>query len=165
MSFPRHSSWVPGSLLLSLCLAGTVLAAKPGAPVNAAPAGAVDFAREIQPLLKARCFACHGGGQSQGGLRLDAREGALRGGDTGAAIKPGHAAESLLLQRVSGVDPKRVMPPSGPRLTAAEIQRLRGWIDAGAPWAGGQAAGARSQGGHWSFRPVNVPPLPAVKDR
>jgi mono/diheme cytochrome c family protein len=169
MPFPRLQSWVPGSLLVSLCVTGAVLAAKPGPPP--APA-AIDFARDIQPLLQKRCFACHGGGQSQGGLRLDTRAEALRGGDTGSAFQPGHAAESLLLQRVSGAGPKHVMPPAGPRLTPTDVQRLRQWIDSGAAWpvAGAgpgapRAAGPGGRGKHWSFQPIREPRAPAVKDQ
>ena len=172
MPVPRLHPWMPGSLLLSLCLAGAGLAAIPAAPPKAPVTAAVDFARDIQPLLQTKCFACHGGGQSQGGLRLDTRVSALRGGDSGAAIRPGQSGESLLLQRVSGLDAKRVMPPTGPRLTAAEIKRLRRWIDSGASWSedAKNSAGVSSPTPHspsplqhWSFQPIRVPRVPEVK--
>src|SRR3954466_10608907 len=94
----------------------------------------VDFARDVAPLLQSRCSGCHGAQQQMGGLRLDSREAALRGGYSGPAIKPGNSVESTLVQMVSSADPKRFMPLSGPRLTSSAVDILRAWIDQGAVW-------------------------------
>src|SRR5947209_2435858 len=118
---------------LSLVLGGlTVLSGF--VPAAAAQTGTVDFQRDVQPIFKARCYQCHGNGKQQSGLRLDDRSAALRGGNSGPVIVPGKSAASRLIHVVSGLDREAKMPPSGKPLTAAEVQRLRAWIDQGAKW-------------------------------
>lgn len=96
------------------------------------------FANEIEPLLAAKCNACHGQDQAVrlGGLDLTSRDGMLRGGQSGLpAVVPGDAATSLLVQAVSGVRQDLVMPPKeNDRLTADEVDRISDWIRMGAPW-------------------------------
>ena len=106
---------------------------------------AVDFARDVEPILTARCHGCHGERTQMKGLRLDNRDDALR------VLSPGKSAESLLLRMVSGTEENRVMPPAGARLTSTEIARLREWIDEGAVWPKVTAA-APAKNGHWSFQ-------------
>lgn len=126
---------------------GLVLAA---ASLSAAAAADVDFARDIQPLLARRCYACHGPDTREAGLRLDDRAAATAALDSGStAIVPGDVAASELVARVTSTDHDLQMPPEGPRLTAAEVGLLKEWIKAGAEW---QA--------HWAFRPLERPPLP-----
>jgi len=114
---------------------------------------AVDFQRDIRPLLAKRCLACHGPDEHsrQANFRLDTRDGAL--GKTGghAGIVPGDSARSRVIVRAQ--DPKRPMPPAGPRLTADEIDLLKKWIDAGAPYEK-----------HWAFGKPERPAPPAVRD-
>ena len=87
------------------------------------------------------------------GLRLDQKSSAM------SVISAGHSAESKLIRMVAGLEGKVVMPPTGARLTPAEIGILRAWIDQGANWAGGGG----SQ--HWSFvKPVR-PAVPAAPNR
>src|SRR5579883_2420199 len=102
-----------------------------------------DYTRDVQPLLEKRCYMCHGPQQQMSGLRLDQQASAAR------VIEPGHAAQSRLIQMVSGTE-KKVMPPVGERLTTAQIAMLRAWIDAGAKWPASAAAPAV----HWSFRKI-----------
>ena len=110
----------------------------------------VDFARDVEPLLRARCSLCHGAQQQMKGLRLDQKSSAM------SVIRAGHSAESKLIRMVAGLEGKVVMPPMGARLTAAEIGILRAWIDQGANWVDGGG----SQ--HWSFvKPVR-PQAPAT---
>jgi hypothetical protein len=97
-------------------------------------AHSVSFSQEIKPILEASCIKCHGRGKDKGGFRIDTRETALRGGDSGAAILPGKSAESLLIALVQGVDADNFMPKKGARLTAEQIGLLRAWIDQGATW-------------------------------
>ena len=129
----------------------------------------VDFTREVAPILQSRCSGCHGAQQKMGGLRLDSREAALLGGYSGPAIKPGKSVESTLIQLVSSVDPKRFMPLSGPRLTSAEVDTLRAWIDQGAAWAAPPTTQSQSSPPppskriNWSFQPVGRPGVPAVR--
>jgi hypothetical protein len=115
---------------------------------------AIDYRRDIEPLLKARCYACHGNGSQLGGLQLDRREGVLQGGKTGPAVVVGQSERSLMIRLVSGAEPARVMPARGPRLTKAEIDRLRAWIDAGLPFDGA--------GGGAAWRPYLEPRRPAL---
>src|SRR5262249_2538368 len=128
-------------------------------------AGAIDFQRDVQPILVRACVACHGNLKHKGGLRLDSGPAALKGGNSGTVIKPGDSAQSRLVHLVAGLDPDLQMPPDGPRLSAAEVGRLRAWIDQGAKWprdvvltAGAPAKGAT----HWAYRPVQRPAAPKV---
>ncbi len=146
-------------LELGLSLVFAWLAAAPLA------ASEPDFERQIRPLLMARCGACHGADEQEGGLRLDARQPALRGGDGGPVIVPGSSAESRLWQRVSAADPDERMPPDGEALSAAEQQRLAQWIDAGAPWpetAYDRAALVDPRKDHWAFQPLRPVAPPAA---
>ena len=97
---------------------------------------ATDFARDVFPVLQRACFECHGAEKQKGKLRLDSRDAALRGGDSGAALVPGKADASEMLRRVllpKGDD--EVMPNRGELLSKNEIGHLREWIASGAPWA------------------------------
>lgn len=97
--------------------------------------GTVDFHKEVRPILEAKCFSCHQGQKVKGGLRLDLRDRALEGGNSGqAAIVPGKPAESLLLTRVLSQDKAERMPPQGDPLTDKEVAVLRRWIAEGASW-------------------------------
>lgn len=102
---------------------------------------AVDFSRGIAPLLERSCIGCHGGEKPKGGLSLESRESVLRGGESGTpAIRPGASGASLLPRVATGAVEDLEMPPPAkrnqfPALSADEVQRLRDWIDAGAPWA------------------------------
>jgi hypothetical protein len=120
-------------------------------------AEAIDFQREIRPILSDFCFKCHGPDEKarKGKLRLDQREHALKGGRSGAALVPGKPADSEMIRRLVSTDESEVMPPPSSRkkLTARQIDLLRRWI----------AGGARYQM-HWAFVPPRRPPLPAVKD-
>lgn len=121
----------------------------------------LDFARDIRPILDAKCARCHGPKKQEGGLRLDVRARARAGGDTGPALVPGQAEKSELLRRITATDEHR-MPPSGPPLDPAQIARLRAWIEQGAVWPD-ELAGHETLD-HWAFRPVTRPAVPAVKD-
>ena len=113
--------------------------------------GSVDFFNDVWPILEGRCLDCHRGTKSKGGLRLDQREHALKGGKTGnAAIVPGHLDTSELLQRVQSSDTEETMPPKGERLSAREVTTLKTWI---------------AEGAHWpEFRPVPTTLTPLSED-
>ncbi len=129
---------------------------------------AVDYERDVQPLLKKRCYGCHGPAVQMSHLRLDRRANLLAGGESGvAAIEPGHSARSLLIRYVSGSDAKLVMPPKGPRLSAEDVALLKEWIDAGAvmPGAVEETKAEDPRARHWAFqKPVAAGP-PTVKNR
>jgi pimeloyl-ACP methyl ester carboxylesterase len=100
----------------------------------------VDFARDIQPLFERSCVGCHGGKRPKGGFTLDSREALLKGGQSGEpAVVPGDAEASPLYRQVRGMVEDLEMPPLSrrvkyPALSGEEIDRLRAWINAGAPW-------------------------------
>jgi hypothetical protein len=115
-------------------IATTTRAAEPGSP----DADTV-FATRVLPLLKARCFACHGEDPSKlkGGLDLSSRAGLLRGGESGrTGIVPGKAIDSPLYLAVTRTDDDYApMPPKeNDKLTEADLVALQQWIDGGAPW-------------------------------
>ena len=130
------------------------LAGASGDPPKAPPA--VDFARDVSPILTKHCVACHGPDKQKGGLRLDRAADALAGGDSGKAIVPGKPAESLLLKRIVAADAAERMPPNRDSLTAEQIRTLTAWIEAGAKWPASAEAGAK----HWAFQPVVRPAVP-----
>jgi mono/diheme cytochrome c family protein len=112
----------------------------------------IRFNRDIRPILSDACFSCHGPDKHgrQADLRLDLREEAIGYG----AIVAGDASASAIIARMISHDPDEVMPPpkTGKVLTAEQIDRIRRWIDAGAPYEP-----------HWAFVPVPasvaLPPL------
>lgn len=155
---------------LAVTLVGASLLSVEAAPAPKAPRakpaaapGPVDsayFEREIQPILSQRCLGCHGVGNQLAHLDLRSREATLKGGTHGTALVPGNAAKSLLYQLVSGTRTP-LMPPGG-KLPAAEIEKLRRWLDGGAPWSGTAVETAKEQV-WWSFRAPVAPQLPALK--
>jgi mono/diheme cytochrome c family protein len=148
------------ALVLRLALAGPAVADDRGLPPAANRA--VDYAKDIQPILQANCYQCHGPKKQQSEFRLDQKARALKGGSEGPAIVPGKGAESPLIERVASQDPELAMPPKGERLTPEQIGLLRAWIDQGASWPDELAsAGARA---HWAFQAPRRPSLPTVGD-
>ncbi len=155
---------------LALAAAGSIPTPAPAAAVPDLPPAVgrtVEFAADVEPILHARCYACHGPSVQTNGLRFDRKEAALKGGYGGPAILPGDSGTSALIHRVSSpVDGFR-MPPTEPRLTGEEVGILRAWIDQGAPWAAEvrkEAAASRPPAsGHWSFRRIEHPELPEVR--
>ncbi len=104
-------------------LAGGAVAQVPAVP---------DFESEVLPVLKSRCFACHGPLRQRGSLRLDSRPAMLIGGGRGAAIVPGDAEASLLVAAIRREDELEMPPPRA--LEEAERGLLEAWIEAGAEW-------------------------------
>ena len=130
---------------------------------------APDFVHDIRPLLEKHCYACHSGDQAKSGLRLDLKAAAFKGGDGwGPAIVPGKADDSPLVQFARGDDPDLRMPPKEsdvPPLAASDIERLVAWVNTGAVWPDGvDTATVVDKTDHWSFKPVQRPAVPAVRD-
>lgn len=134
------------------------------AQAKADASAAVDYLRDVRPLLRSRCVACHGPIKQEAGLRLDAAKLVVAGGDDGAVVTPGDSKGSRLIERVSAEDADERMPPKGPALAPREIELLKTWIDAGAPVPPGEII-APTPREHWAFQPVHQTPLPEVKDR
>jgi mono/diheme cytochrome c family protein len=139
---------------------------EPKPPLPPAVTRTVDFAADIQPLLKKNCFSCHGPEQQEGGLRLDQKKRALDGGDSGAEIVMGKSGESRLVRMIAGIDEDfGQMPPKekGKALSAEEIGLVRAWIDQGAKWPDDSRLAAAATD-HWSLKPVQRPVLPVVRE-
>jgi hypothetical protein len=119
--------------------------------LGALAAIAQDLARDALEVVRTRCVACHGPNQQMGGLRFDQR----------ASVQA--KAGNLVAIITSGLN-GRVMPPSGPRLTAQQVARIKEWVDAGLPWSDGPAVAPAPAHGHWSFRPIARPPVPEVRN-
>ncbi|MCX8495392.1 MAG: DUF1553 domain-containing protein [Akkermansiaceae bacterium] len=120
--------------------------------------GAVDFNREVRPLLSDRCFACHGpdSAKREAGLRLDTFDGATLKLESGKqAIVPGKSRASELFTRIHETDPQEIMPPPklNRPLSAAEKDVLVRWVDEGAVYTK-----------HWAFLPTGKHPAPVVRN-
>jgi len=102
----------------------------PKAPLKKAKADAVNYYRDIEPILKENCVSCHQASMAAGGLRLDAPENLLQGGASGKAVVPGKADRSLLYTRLTLTTDKR-MPPVG-MVTEEQLALIRAWINLGA---------------------------------
>ncbi len=120
---------------------------------SASAFAAIDFDREIRPILSDKCFSCHGpdAAKRMANLRFDTADG---GAFSNSVIVPGKAADSHLFARISATGPNR-MPPvsSGRTLTPQQIAALKQWIDEGAKWQS-----------HWAFISPQRPATPAAKE-
>ncbi len=142
--------------------------AAPGAATGGtaeAATPAIDFRREVRPILADNCFACHGPDEAtrEADLRLDTRDGAFSARPPagrsnrprGPAVVPGDVEASLLVERINHGDPLRRMPPevSQKSLSDEQVEILTRWIEQGADWDE-----------HWSFAAIERPSPPAVDD-
>ena len=132
------------------------------------------FENEIRPILATHCYQCHSAQAPMvfKGLRLDSRDGLLKGGESGPAVVPGKPSESRLIQRIQGKPV--LMPPTG-SLSDEQIASLVDWVEMGAPWADQTAIAQASQPGvfnlegrrkaHWAWQPVQVVSPPQVQSQ
>lgn len=87
------------------------------------------FERDIQPLLKAKCWKCHGPTAQKGELALDTQAAIQKGSESGPILVPGKSKESRLFQVLEHGE----MPPDGEgTISPAELDVVRRWIDGGA---------------------------------
>jgi hypothetical protein len=157
---------IPAFALGWLCVgaAGREAAPPGGKDRPAAVAAAVDYFKDVQPILEVRCYECHGPKKQKSDFRLDQRAAALRESPDGVKrIQPGSSADSELIRRVTSDDPEERMPPEGAPLTAGQVGTLRTWIDRGAEWPDDPAGTAAKPPGHWAFRPPVRPTEPSVQ--
>ena len=129
------------------------------AKVGSAKPRAIDFNRDVRPILSENCFACHGPDKNKrkAGLRLDRREEATAKLESGeCAVVPGEVGKSRLVKVISAADDDGRMPPkkTGKRLTKEQIELLREWIAQGAEFKE-----------HWAYLTPERPPLPTVKNK
>src|SRR5436190_6039648 len=117
---------------------------------------AADFQRDIQPILAEHCAQCHGADEKErkSGLRLDQRDAALKGGESGtAAIVPGKLDQGELIRRITSTNPDEVMPPPDHKkpLSATQIETIKQWIKDGANYES-----------HWAFAAPKQAAVPAM---
>ncbi len=144
--------------LIGLISAGT-LQADPNAAQHAD-----FFETSIRPLLANSCVECHGEQRAEAGLRLDTREGILKGGDFGKVVKLSDPRSSSLLLAVRHEGEEQGisnMPEDKPRLGNPEIEALTRWLELGMPWpdhgdAKAAIAAKNDLRDHWSFKPLQV---------
>ena len=117
--------------------------------------------KAARAILETKCAACHGAARMSD-LDLRERDTILKGGKRGPAIVPGKADESLLYKAVRREGDVQ-MPPGKTALTAAEVNAIRDWINAGAKWASHRSED-RGRATWWSFKKPVRPAVPAVKD-
>jgi hypothetical protein len=129
-----------------------------GLSLLAVPApAAVEFNRDIRPLLSDRCFSCHGPDAATRKIKLRLDSEAGMSADLGGrrAVTPGQPEQSELIKRITTDNKGLRMPPaySGFKLSEREIELLKTWVAEGAQWQK-----------HWSWIPPKRPPLPEVKN-
>jgi mono/diheme cytochrome c family protein len=128
------------------------------------------FEEKVRPVLASKCFSCHGAEKQENGLRLDSREGILKGGVTGTPmIRKDNPAAGGLLSAIRHEGDVQ-MPPDG-KLSDVEITAISEWVAMDLPWPkrdGASAAMSREdqyaqiKSTHWSLQPIGSPALPAV---
>jgi len=181
MSHPHrtgHSTWPlkPG-LANWLGVFGMLAAGSASAPAAVPTTAQLEFFEQrIRPILVSDCYECHGAEKQRGGLRVDFRDGLRQGGDSGPAIVPGSARDSLLIQSIAHTHQDSKMPKDRPKLAGAVIADFERWVNEGAadprdePPAefAGESVGWESvfnaRREWWSFQPVRPHAVPSVKN-
>ena len=174
---PRPAGISSLIVIVSIIAGVSVLAERVHGDTQELPPAAafdIDYSRHVAPILTEHCFGCHGDRKRESGLRLDGERDALLGGDSGRVIEPGDSAASRLITLVAGLDEERLMPPRGERLSDEQVGILRAWIDQGPKWPARQPTEGSTEPGdaakrppesiHWSYRPVERPVAPTVRD-
>src|SRR4051812_16024837 len=163
-SFRVRTGLALGAAALTLLVGARAFVARAAEPAKEAAAAAVDFVKDVQPILSARCYECHGPEKQKGGFRADTKESAFRSGDSGEKpVVAGDLAKSHLIALVRGDKKDEVMPPKGERLTKEQVDVLVRWVEGGANWPDSANGVEKPKFSHWAFnKPVKVAP-PAVK--
>ena len=123
----------------------------------------VSFEKEILPILRQNCLACHSSSEEQGSLVLESPQSLLKGGDSGPGAIAARGAESLIVKLAAHQDGP-VMPPEGndvaaKNLSSAELGLLKLWIDQGAKGSSGIDSLSPKQ---WQPLPPGVHPAQAI---
>ena len=153
-------------------LAAIVVGVAVASPCSAGDSDAkAHFEKVVRPILVEHCVRCHGADKQKGGLRLDTKSGAMKGGEGGPAVVPGKADASPLVHSVREGE----MPPTG-KIPEAQIAVLAKWVQDGAYWpddkttAAGTGHAARTPGqitaadrAWWAFQPPKRVDPPATK--
>ncbi len=119
------------------------------------------YTSKVKPILRERCYACHGSLKQESDFRLDTAAAAKRGGASGVSIKPGDVDGSDLLTRITSTDMSVRMPPEGEPLKPEQIAAIRLWISEGALAPDDEVPEADPRD-HWAFKTPVRPPVPTV---
>ena len=148
---------------MRLCLADEPSFFEPG--VKGVESKTISFETDVRPIFKAMCFQCHGEEvELSGGLDLRLVRLMTHGGDSGAGLIVGESNSSLLWQRIESDE----MPEGMKKLSAAQKQTIRRWIDAGCKTARPEPANVEDakytaeELGHWSFQPARSQAVPTT---
>ena len=114
-------------------------------------ASAVDFEKDVKPVLERRCAKCHAYGERKGGLSMETRESLLKGGEDGKVVEAGKTTGSLFLDLLVEKDSADRMPQKADKMPDDEIALLQAWVKAGLPWEEG-----------FAFRHPKAPMAPRV---
>src|SRR5262249_17515451 len=128
-------------------------------PVVSRGADAVDYHKDVKPVLRERCYACHGALAQKAKLRVDSGANLLKVG----VIVPGKPENSELLLRVSSENDGQRMPPEGQPLKPEQIATIKLWIEQGAKVPDDDKPETDPRD-HWSFRTPVRPPIPVGRE-
>jgi hypothetical protein len=158
----RLYCWQLACLLTGcLFLSASGAADKPTPSLSPPASHAVEFKRDIYPILSSHCFECHKGHDATSGYRLDQRADILGETDGKVLVKIGKSAYSRLIHLVAGLVPNKRMPAKGKPLSNEQIGLLRAWIDQGLQWDESVLPVERPQSKQWAFQPIKrVTPPP-----
>jgi hypothetical protein len=154
------------SIIAIRCLAFVVTTALMGATETGAADNSTDYLTHVKPLLREKCYRCHGALEQEAGLRLDTVGLMLQGGHSGAAITPGDGAGGLLVERISTPDVSDRMPPEheGEPLSREQIAAIQDWISEGAAAPNAEEAEGDPKN-HWAYQSIVRPDVPIVGKR
>ncbi len=144
-----------------LFAATAVLVCCPALPADTPP-DRVDYTVHIKPIFTAHCRECHNGEKQESGFRIDTGRFAVTGGDRGPAIVAGKSHDSIMYQSLIGEGDVPQMPYERSPLSTEQIVLIQRWIDQGAKVPAGEIAEVSDKSDHWSFRPIQRPPIPAT---
>lgn len=123
------------------------------------------FHEQVAPLLVKNCAECHNANTHKGDLNLETLADALKGGENGAALVPGRPEDSPLYTRlmVQAGDDRPDMPKKKAALATEDVEKIRRWISAGAPWPKEIVLKESSKGDKnwWSLKKLSHPTPPA----
>ncbi|HSQ57381.1 MAG TPA: DUF1549 domain-containing protein, partial [Gemmata sp.] len=143
-------------MLRGLLIAASLLVCAPEVP-----AAGPDYLRDIKPLLRAKCYSCHGAIRQKAGLRLDAGQLILKGTKRGEVVIPGDPEQSPLIEMIAANGNERPrMPPegAGEPLSGKDVATIREWIKNGAKAPDEPVPPDPKL--HWAYQPVKRPPVP-----
>ena len=157
---PLCATWIT----IALCIAASAAEPKADTPIpiaNLSRKAAVDFEREVLPILRPNCLVCHNQTSAKAGLNLETPQSMLKGGDSGPAIKPKQGSKSLLIQAAAHLT-DTPMPPKGNKasavdLTPEQLGLIKLWIDQGA-----RSSTATARAVEWQALPAGLNPIYAV---